>query len=1074
LLSSSAAALLIGGGTPAAFAACGNNIGAAFDNPLAQTTPCVAVTNTSFTGNITNEGTITPGGITFTNGTDTGVINSSGTIAGGIALDSKSAISASSNAIVISGPSFGGGISSAGTISASKNGILISPGSFTGGVSNVGTISAARNGILVGATNVTAAAITITSFGGGISNSGTISYGGPPAAGIQVGGIAFSGGTISISTFSGGISNSGTITGSGFAGILLVGVAQGSGAAITIGTFNGGINNSRAISTTSGAGIMVGGVGNVTISTFNGGISNSGSIIASSFGIVVGGGTSGAGASVLNFSGGITNTGGIGITGSNGAGIMVSNVSTFLGGISNGGTITLAHFGTGISVNGVAVFSNGVTNSGTISVKTGAGISVTNVATFLGNIFNSGSISVKSGTGIFVCNCATLAGGSIVNTGTIAASSGIVIHNNSPIAILNAGTITGTGGVAIDLTNATGGNTLSIAPTSTIVGNVLGFGNDTFQLAGTGSGAFDLASIGASAQYQGFTTFNVISGTWSVFNVFGQSQPWNVNGGILAGNGTLASVNVNAGGTLEPGLIGVPGTTMTITGNLAFQPGSNYLVNLSPTTASLALVTGSVTLNGAAQGFLAPGSYSAKTTYDILDPTSISGKFTGYASVNAPGFTGTLTYQPNDVLLNLNASLGVGDGLNVNQQNVANAINNFFNNGGTLPADFFPVFGLTGPNLPNALAQLSGEVATGTAAVSNQMMTEFLALMLDPHLDGAGGGAMVPFAPERTSELPPELALAYASALKAPVKKAPVDVQRWTAWGRRLRGHQQDRWRSGHRLQQCCGTHRWFCGWRQLSLLARHGRGLFACRRRHRLEPGAGARYRPKRRVPRRRFWQDLFRPGLYRRRVRICGPLVLHQPHCVRRPVARDLQRPGLCREARSGRSLCGAARHHADRRHTLCCAAGGMVPYAGLWRGRSERRRLRTELHRHGRPRYPRRARRALRRAYDVWRHADDAAQPAGLGARLGEQPGAWSRVPGAARGLLHGERGSAAAGFVHQLIERRSADLVPLVADRQVRQRACQGLADLRRNRHRALPLVKRDKAERLLFESSSRFS
>ena len=67
LLSSSIAALLVAGGTPPAWAACGNNIHASFDNPAAQTTPCVAVTNTSFTGNITNEGTISPGGIAFTN-----------------------------------------------------------------------------------------------------------------------------------------------------------------------------------------------------------------------------------------------------------------------------------------------------------------------------------------------------------------------------------------------------------------------------------------------------------------------------------------------------------------------------------------------------------------------------------------------------------------------------------------------------------------------------------------------------------------------------------------------------------------------------------------------------------------------------------------------------------------------------------------------------------------------------------------------------------------------------------------------------------------------------------------------
>jgi hypothetical protein len=67
-----------------------------------------------------------------------------------------------------------------------------------------------------------------------------------------------------------------------------------------------------------------------------------------------------------------------------------------------------------------------------------------------------------------------------------------------------------------------------------------------------------------------------------------------------------------------------------------------------------------------------------------------------------------LGYTGNTVLLNTSAVLGAGAGLNVNQQNVASALNNVFNNGGTLPSNFAPVFGLSGPTLANALS-LSGE-----------------------------------------------------------------------------------------------------------------------------------------------------------------------------------------------------------------------------------------------------------------------------------------------------------------------------------------------------------------------------
>ncbi len=55
------------------------------------------------------------------------------------------------------------------------------------------------------------------------------------------------------------------------------------------------------------------------------------------------------------------------------------------------------------------------------------------------------------------------------------------------------------------------------------------------------------------------------------------------------------------------------------------------------------------------------------------------------------------------------ALLGGAAGLSGNQQNVANAIDNFFNSGGTLPPAFEAIFGLTGGNLAYALSQLSGE-----------------------------------------------------------------------------------------------------------------------------------------------------------------------------------------------------------------------------------------------------------------------------------------------------------------------------------------------------------------------------
>jgi uncharacterized protein with beta-barrel porin domain len=175
-------------------------------------------------------------------------------------------------------------------------------------------------------------------------------------------------------------------------------------------------------------------------------------------------------------------------------------------------------------------------------------------------------------------------------------------------------------------------------------------------------------------------------------------------------------------------------------------------------------------------------------TYTILHSGGLAHtKFDGFS---APGFTGKLTYTPTDVLLNLTADLGgggTGGNLNINQQNVANALNNFFNAGGALPAGFLPVFNLTGGNLQNALTQLSGEANVDGQAVTFQQMTQFLSLMLDPFVfgrNGVGGGAgALGFAPEQEAYFPSDIALAYNAILKAPPPKPATLDQRWTAWG---------------------------------------------------------------------------------------------------------------------------------------------------------------------------------------------------------------------------------------------------------------------------------------------------
>jgi len=174
------------------------------------------------------------------------------------------------------------------------------------------------------------------------------------------------------------------------------------------------------------------------------------------------------------------------------------------------------------------------------------------------------------------------------------------------------------------------------------------------------------------------------------------------------------------------------------------------------------------------------------------------GTFNSMTTTNLPaGFSASLSYTATDAILNLTAALGGLSTLgvpnapstcafNINQCNVANALNAFFNNGGTLPPAFVTIFGLTGGNLANALTLLSGEAATGAQQAAFQLTKQFLDIMLDPFVDGrnsiaGAGGPALGFAPER-EELPEDIALAYAKVLKAPPKPQTFD-ERWSVWG---------------------------------------------------------------------------------------------------------------------------------------------------------------------------------------------------------------------------------------------------------------------------------------------------
>jgi autotransporter-associated beta strand protein len=292
-------------------------------------------------------------------------------------------------------------------------------------------------------------------------------------------------------------------------------------------------------------------------------------------------------------------------------------------------------------------------------------------------------------------------------------------------------------------------------------------------------------TLSATDTYTGAT--NVNAGVLAVTGSIASSSMTTVgSGAMLMGTGTVGATTVN--GTFAPGS-GTAGSTMTVNGSLTLATAATYVVQIGPTMASIANVTGTATLNNATvQAVFAAG---LTNSYTILHTTGgLSGTFGTVNNTGLPsGFTETVTNVGNDVKLNLTGSLGGGgiSILNVNQQNVANGLNNFFNNGGALPPGFLPVFSQTGGTLGNSLSQLSGEGATGAQQSANEVMSEFLNLVLDLFVYGgggvAGGGTAHGFAPERAA-LPDDLALAYAKALGPAATKAPAFEQRWNVWAR--------------------------------------------------------------------------------------------------------------------------------------------------------------------------------------------------------------------------------------------------------------------------------------------------
>jgi uncharacterized protein with beta-barrel porin domain len=512
----------------------------------------------------------------------------------------------------------------------------------------------------------------------------------------------------------------------------------------------------------------------------------------------------------------------------------------------NGGDIELTVKQVEANGSSAAIVTSATT--GTTTVHLLSGLSSANLGDGLDAHATTGKIAVtidafltsgaSAGTGVALFGGN---GNTVINNGVLFNGVGISA-NTGNVSIYNGGRISASTLVAIQFAGT--GNTLTIAPTAFFFGNVLGTGADLFQLGGPGTGTFDIAQIGPAAMYRGFGSFGKVDdSTWTLTGINATAMPWTVkqgtlnvatdmanssftvqdgllsiasagtigsatvnggtmnvlsggvagpatvNGGVLTGEGTVGSTQINAGGTFAPGTIASAGTSMTVSGNLAFQSGALYLVFLDPATSSFANVTGTATLNGLVAANFATGTYVAKR-YTILTAASgVSGTFAGIDSLGLPsGFKESLSYDATHAYLDLALAFAPPSGtLNINQQNVANAIVAFFNANGGIPLVFG---GLT----PAGLTQLSGEGTVGSQQATFDAMSQFINLLIDPFISGRGdpisaGGGSTGYADETPAYAAKRRTDAFAMFTKAP----PVTpfTQRWSVWAAGFGGSQR-------------------------------------------------------------------------------------------------------------------------------------------------------------------------------------------------------------------------------------------------------------------------------------------
>lgn len=276
----------------------------------------------------------------------------------------------------------------------------------------------------------------------------------------------------------------------------------------------------------------------------------------------------------------------------------------------------------------------------------------------------AGDASITNNFEMEFRGASTAASSTIVNKGRIwflekSTGGNAAINNVAPDAVVifdeasvSMGSIAGPGQFDLRKAGLTVGSNNQSTTVSGVITDLDGWNEREASLVKTGAGTLTLTGTNS------YACMTVVDhGTLAVNGFNARSRLTEVNsGGALKGTGTVGHTLIRAGGTLAPGVADTPGSSIDIAGNLALQHRAIYTLQVDPSTATFAKITGNAALLGATLNVaFGPGSY-VERKYTILD---VSGKIVGsfgqaITATNLPdGFKVELSYDNHHVYLSL-------------------------------------------------------------------------------------------------------------------------------------------------------------------------------------------------------------------------------------------------------------------------------------------------------------------------------------------------------------------------------------------------------------------------------------